>query len=327
MTQPTGEHMCESTQKSSTETTRTLRRLDGGVFQDVLVGIVETQCEVNGIADPRRFLDPDNEPKPVSCPHCGAPMHHHKIMQEDTFVCWVPIPGPCENPECQRLAAEEKARREHWERVMQFKQDLPRIGIPPEYLDATSKNFMLDGPRANLKKPLKIVTDYANNFAEGHADGKGLYLCGPWGSGKTHMAVIAARGALWHGRKVRFVSSVDLVRELKDSFDHGGTGETMAPYKNATLLVIDDIGKEYASAIVLNMLAEIISTRYAHRRPTVFTSNYMLRTDNPNQMDLQAALMRQGGGLDNAGAILSRIKSRCKVVPVIAPDYREVQGV
>lgn len=108
------------------------------------------------------------------------------------------------------------------------------------------------------------------------AEGKGLYLHGNAGTGKTHLAAAIANHIIEKKRRqVVFVNHITLLNRIKQSFE---TGEDItAWYKKAPLLIIDDIGKSKVTDWTREVIYDIVNYRYENELSNVFTSNYDLK--------------------------------------------------
>lgn len=144
--------------------------------------------------------------------------------------------------------------------------------------------------------------------------GSALWLYGPMGVGKTHRACRIAEGWLVRGG-VRFVSSHDLFERVASTYGTGTTPErVMAPFREARLLVLDDVGKEPNDPRTLGRLFDLVDHRYSSLMPTVFTS----------QFDLAGLAERLSGRGDRetAMAVCSRLREWAHPVKVTGADRR-----
>jgi len=126
--------------------------------------------------------------------------------------------------------------------------------------------------------------------------GKGIYIHGDAGSGKTILAamlleVLRLEDYLHptplpkdeNGKDIRrswsyFVSVCDLLAELRATFssqEHSEM-EIIEKYSAAKYLVLDDIGIEKTTDWTFQTLYLIINRRYEYLLPTIFTSNLSL---------------------------------------------------
>ncbi len=108
-----------------------------------------------------------------------------------------------------------------------------------------------------------------------------LFLYGPCGTGKTHLAVAIARYTMqMHNMSVYFAVVPDLLDHLRSTFDPASGSvydKRFNDIKNAQLLVLDDLGTENATPWAREKLYQVINHRYMEQLPTVVTSNVDLR--------------------------------------------------
>ena len=118
--------------------------------------------------------------------------------------------------------------------------------------------------------------DAAMQFAREPAH-RWLFLSGPCGTGKTHLAVAISKHVMqWHNMSVYFAVVPDLLDHLRATFDpNSGTAydDRFTMIRNAQVLVLDDLGTENATPWAREKLYQIINHRYMEQLPTVITTN------------------------------------------------------
>lgn len=150
----------------------------------------------------------------------------------------------------------------------------------------------------------------------GALEGRGAYLFGKPGRGKTYAAACAVR--LWTeyffpGRKrsAWLVQSKRLLDQIKRDYDEREDYASMRAC-NASLLVLDDLGAERVTDWSKETLESILDHRLSHGLPTIVTSNYKIG-------DIAA----RWGGVDGE-RIASRLAGMCggKAIEVSGNDMR-----
>lgn len=110
--------------------------------------------------------------------------------------------------------------------------------------------------------------------------GKGIYLHGGVGTGKTHICFALKKHyevpQSW--RYLTLWNVVDLIHEIRADIDRHYLDKRRAEDdltnpENRRILILDDIGAERATDFVAETLYRIINHRYIHQLPTIFTSN------------------------------------------------------
>lgn len=149
-------------------------------------------------------------------------------------------------------------------------EELRRLSNLDSFNDHTFESFDPDTP--GMEEAYEAALAFAQE--PGH---NWLFLSGPCGVGKTHLAVAIARYAIdWHRMSVYFAVVPDLLDHLRSTFDpKSGSAydERFATIRNAPLLVLDDLGTENATPWAKEKLYQIINHRYSEQMPTVVTTN------------------------------------------------------
>lgn len=190
---------------------------------------------------------------------------------------------------------------------------MAKCGTPKRFLLASTRDF-----------PPVI-----RNTAE---SGKSLYIEGPAGTGKTHLAAAIVRHHIMNA-PVRvsvnsdffspplkhyqapstklfpyFVSVPQLLQKIRASYNggHESEGKILSTCRAADLLILDDLAAEKATDWVRQMVHVIVDDRYNNMKQTIITSNL---------------------GLDSIGQALddriaSRIAGMCELVRMGGRDRR-----
>lgn len=99
-----------------------------------------------------------------------------------------------------------------------------------------------------------------------------LILCGPSGTGKTHLAIAIAYRAIQNGGTAVFKEANELIEELSEASRHGKLREALEPYVHADVLVVDELGYLTYPMEAANVLFQVRRpprrrSRRSHHRP------------------------------------------------------------
>jgi DNA replication protein DnaC len=102
-----------------------------------------------------------------------------------------------------------------------------------------------------------------------------LFLQGPYGCGKTHLAAAIANFAVEIGVPTLFLTVPDLLDSLRFTWeDPTATFEQrFEEIRGANLLILDDFGTQNATPWAQEKLFQILNYRYINQLPTVITTN------------------------------------------------------
>lgn len=139
--------------------------------------------------------------------------------------------------------------------------------------------------------------------------GRGTYLWGLPGRGKTYAAAACARLAVLHEYKTRLVTAKALLDQVRAEYD-GRERDALKRAERYDLLVLDDLGMERPTEWAMETISGLIDARVAEGKPIVLTSNYAL-----------GELRERWGGMEGA-RLVSRIAGACERVEVKGEDRR-----
>lgn len=131
-------------------------------------------------------------------------------------------------------------------------------------------------PRKRMEQVLAYCRQYAANFAPG-ADN--LLLRGPTGVGKTHASLAIARQAAEKGHAVIYGPAQVLLHQLEKEHFGRAEGNSEDMLLACDLLVLDDLGAEFASPFYVSCLYNLINTRMLEGRTIILSTNL-----NQNQL-------------------------------------------
>ena len=123
---------------------------------------------------------------------------------------------------------------------------------------------------------VQSVRRYVREVERNLDSGKGLWIQGEVGTGKTTLAMLVSKAALEGGRSVAIYSLPRLLNLLRESMDSDkGMLDFMDRLTSVDLLHLDDLGAEHSSEWVLEQLYSIVNARYEAERAIVATTNLM----------------------------------------------------
>jgi DNA replication protein DnaC len=154
--------------------------------------------------------------------------------------------------------------------VIEASDQLERAGVPPRFKDASWETFKIP---AKAKDHFEAIRGWQGSTPEDSI----AFICGPPGSGKTHIAVATIRRWVMAKKdNARFFVSGQLMGAIKDGFRDGTSEGVIRRAEDATLLILDDLGSEMATDWVKETVYNLINYRYNHLKPTLVTSNLTL---------------------------------------------------
>ena len=186
--------------------------------------------------------------------------------------------------------------------------------IPERYRNCRLQNFK-DLHNESLKKAKAIAKRWVDHWPAVEA---GLLITGPVGVGKTHLAVAILNELVdTKGATALFCDFSDLLDRIQASFGKGSEesqDDIVAPYRDAELLVLDELGARRPSDWVREILYGLLNTRYNRGRITILTTNF---GDEPDSRGGETLEVRVGA------PVRSRLWEMCQLVTIDAEDFRK----
>jgi DNA replication protein DnaC len=164
-------------------------------------------------------------------------------------------------------------------------------GIDPKKTFETFKS--LKGKQAAFKK-----------CKEWNSTTRGLFLFGPTGTGKSHLANAIGHKAIVQWRAfAKFMTTPEIPRSDADAI--------LDLVEEVPILILDDIGAERRTERALECLYMLIDGRLRRGVPLIVTSNYTIER------------LEGWFGKEYGTRLVGRLKEACERVPVGGKDMRE----
>lgn len=184
--------------------------------------------------------------------------------------------------------------------------------IPPRYRGVSFDRPPVSDMARDLQTKAAVgeVRRYVDELDARVAEGRGLWLFGDTGTGKTTLAMLISKAALEAGMTVAIYSLPKLLARIRRTYDAEPGGEGYLSFferlTSVDLLHIDDLGAEKRSDWVLEQLYALVNERYEAELPILITTN----------LDHQA-LEEQIGS-----RTVSRLTQMCDAVDLFGDDRR-----
>jgi len=135
------------------------------------------------------------------------------------------------------------------------------LGIGERYQAASIEQIANDGSKA-------IVQSYVDSIGESVSEGKGLYIEGGVGVGKTSILALVAYAAVVAGYSVAYWYAGSLF----DRLHRQDEAATDLAYQ-CDLLLLDDFGVQYSADWTVTRFDALIEHRYANQKAMCITTN------------------------------------------------------
>ncbi len=121
---------------------------------------------------------------------------------------------------------------------------------------------------------LKIAKTFVKNFGKKYDN---LLISGNTGTGKTHLSTAIAKELITRGFDVIYDSTQNIISDFEADKFRSGYSPSYEPkaekYLECDLLIIDDLGTEFASQFTVSCLYNLINTRQNQGRSTIISTN------------------------------------------------------
>ncbi|HET9676062.1 MAG TPA: ATP-binding protein [Solirubrobacterales bacterium] len=151
--------------------------------------------------------------------------------------------------------------------------------IPPRYRGESFDRPPVSDMARDLQTKIAVneVRAFVDNLDERLREGRGLWLFGDTGTGKTTLAMLISKAALEAGKTVAIYSLPKLLARIRRTYDSEPGGDSYLSFferlTSVDLLHIDDLGAEKRSDWVLEQLYALVNERYEAQRSILITTN------------------------------------------------------
>lgn len=245
----------------------------------------------------RWLADPAHQPaSPGDCPRCAKcrnPWGSLESQQSSPWCTQCVEDYPDEFPSI--FSTHVMKRRAFY---------LCRAGVPAKFQGCGLDNYL--GDDSIRRRALEDVQAWSAG-----ATGSGLFLSGPSGVGKTHLAVAALLELIARRKSARYLAVHELLVEARESYSDRAKRPLSAILNSCTetsaVLLLDDLAAEKSTEFARETFLTIVDRAYGKRWPILLvTSNF----------DLNAI----GKRLDER--IADRLRELCAVVKIAGLSYR-----
>lgn len=238
-----------------------------------------------------------------------AILMRHKLPPNIYDIWW-------DCPKCRDTGFIEAGQKCECRRNEEIKARRQLSGLSPEQKLQTFENFSLEyyQEKDKYRTLIQVGQAFADKINKGQPV-ENLLICGPVGTGKTHLCSAIANAVLQAGKAVVYLKSsqlLDSIRQAKfyqDKEERAESNNIMEYLYRVPLLIIDDLGTENLTDFAQEQLLLLIDERINYRLPWVVSTNLSL-----NELDTHYELR-----------LIDRIMGTAKVLRFSGESVRQLK--
>lgn len=204
-------------------------------------------------------------------------------------------------PKCEKLKVEAETRAmvrevQDQAKIARIEATLGRAAIPTRFRDRSFENYKAENE--GQTKALNASKRYAANWDEVTQNGTCLIMAGSPGTGKTHLAIAIAREVMLRNDTAMFVSVIDMMRAVKETYGNSDKTERQVinEFAQPELLIMDEVGRQHGTDTERMIMFDVINARYLACKPTIIITNLTLPELRPALGEATEDRLREGGG-------------------------------
>ena len=178
-------------------------------------------------------------------------------------------------PDCEDEIQAEELRKEQEMDKNRIRETLYDADIPERFKKCSFDNYHLDNNYQ--KKAFNQVQNYLKLLESSKKIGSSLFLCGSYGTGKTHLAIASLNHLIKSGiMSGKYTTTMRMLRDIRSSYNRNcllTEDQIIDKYIHCGLLVLDEVGVQYGSDAEKLLIYEVINGRYEHFKPSIIISN------------------------------------------------------
>lgn len=205
--------------------------------------------------------------------------------------------------EAREREEERRKQQELVEKIKRFRS----VGFSDSEMQGHT--FVVDdGEQPDITRAMKA---YVSNFQDFRKDGKGLFLYGPVGTGKSFFAACVVNALIDEGKPCLMTNFSRLTNVINSTWE--GKQEYIDSLSRFALIAIDDLGVERDTEFMNESVTTIIDCLYRAKVPVIITSNYA-----PKQLTDEGEIRRR--------RVYDRLLERCHPIAVTGESRRKQMG-
>ena len=169
--------------------------------------------------------------------------------------------------ECMKKEKEKEKEKENIKKIEEIRKR--------SFFDSELCTYTFENDNTYNKKITDLCKRYIEKWEEMKKDNIGLMFWGDTGTGKTYFAACIANYLINKGERISMKSLPELLNELSN-FEIKNKNEYIDDICNVDLLIIDDLGSERQSEYAMEIVYDLINTRYLKKKPLIVTTNITL---------------------------------------------------